>query len=73
MDSLSLVLIVWFKSFSSRNVAKMNKSDFNTLFSTLDTDGNGSVSFMDFCADMGKCYGDFGAMKGEQANDGGPR
>lgn len=48
---------------NSGNVAKMNESDFNALFSALDTDGDGTVSFMEFSAYMGKAYGDFEKMK----------
>jgi len=48
---------------NSGKVAKMNESDFNALFSALDTDGDGTVSFMEFSAYMGKAYGDFEKMK----------
>ena len=37
----------------------MNESDFNALFSALDTGGDGTVSFMEFSAYMGKAYGEF--------------
>mmetsp|Transcript_28276 Transcript_28276/g.68088 ORF Transcript_28276/g.68088 Transcript_28276/m.68088 type:complete len:512 (-) Transcript_28276:133-1668(-) len=48
---------------NSGKVAKMNESDFNALFSALDTDGDGTVSFMEFCAYMGKAYDEFEKMK----------
>ena len=48
---------------NSGKVAKMNESDFNALFSALDTDGDGTVSFMEFSAYMGKAYGDFEKAK----------
>mmetsp|Transcript_52071 Transcript_52071/g.110661 ORF Transcript_52071/g.110661 Transcript_52071/m.110661 type:complete len:269 (+) Transcript_52071:26-832(+) len=52
---------------NSGNVAKMNEKDFNALFAALDTDGDGTVSFMEFSAYMGKAYGDFEKLKGSQS------
>lgn len=48
---------------NSGKVGKMDKKDFNALFSALDTDGDGTVSFMEFSAYMGKAYGDFERLK----------
>lgn len=48
---------------NSGNVSKMNQNDFNALFAALDTDGDGTVSFMEFSAYMGKCYDDFDSLK----------
>jgi len=48
---------------NSGKVNKMNEKDFNALFAALDTDGDGTVSFMEFSAYMGKAYGDFEKMK----------
>jgi len=52
---------------NSGSVAKMGKSDFNALFAALDTDGDGTVSFMEFCAYMGKAYGEFEKMKEDRS------
>ena len=41
----------------------MNQSEFDALFAALDTDGNRSVSFMEFSAYMGKAYDDFERVK----------
>lgn len=48
---------------NSGKVNKMDEKDFNALFAALDTDGDGTVSFMEFCAYMGKCYDDFDKLK----------
>ena len=33
----------------------MSKSDFESLFSAMDVDGDGEVNFMEFCAFMTSC------------------
>ena len=48
---------------NSRKVAKMDKKGFTALFTALDTGGDGTVSFMEFSAYMGKAHGDFKRLK----------
>lgn len=52
---------------NSGKVGKMNESDFNTLFAALDTDGDGTVSFIEFSAYMGRCYDDFDKLKSSKS------
>ena len=52
---------------NSGKVNKMDEKDFNALFATLDTDGDGTVSFMEFSAYMGKCYDDFDKVKSDDS------
>jgi len=56
------------KFLSTEKAGHLSKKDFDCLYSAMDTDKNGNVSFLEFCSFMTDCQSEFrDAPRGEQA------